>query len=1155
MIKNDWMLPHILIVKSSAGAGKTYNLALRYLQLLLLDKITPSPIKTHISNIVAITFTNKAAAEMRSRIIDWMKRIILDIPFEGTQRRPIDEIMERLGSGVRDQGSGKNQGLGVNGSRGQVNHSVTQTLEPWNPRTLEPLIKEAIERNFEDLLENYYDFNVSTIDSFVNLTLKASAFKLNLSPDFDISTESGAYIDFVLQECLQKILENDSIREKFDIFLKNYIELEGENVNWIPKNFLRETILSLWNEETKENIGFAYAMNTALLEDIQAGIEKDISKLKAYLSTTPGMKPNAGFLKALGQFSISNKYGFKISAYFKRDTVQESLNKNSAPAPEENEKLWRDIKNGLSSFIETLSESRYASYIEIYELFKQMLQIEITYHKRLILIEQLNILLQKIIKDEHFIPEIYYALAERYSHFLIDEFQDTNHLQWNNIEILAEEALSKGGTLFLVGDKKQAIYRWRGGKAELVDEISSRYQPYPVYELKLDTNYRSGEHVVSFNNTIFDPDNLGTVIKYLKENNPGDIIFRVTSTYMESTQKFIDSRAGEGYVRVERIIQEDINGDAKETFLKDEKNELIKDRLKVLIEELRGRNTFEYREIAILVRRKEEARFIVKTLLEMDISVESDLTVNVKNNPLIQEMINFLTFINSPDDDLSITGFLLGMIFQKKTGLHKDELINLITHGRINKPSEHLYLAFQRDFPRIWNDYFDYFFRNSGYLPLYDFVVLFLKKWGILNNFPEDSAYFLHVCELIKEQEGLQQNNLTCFLEFWKDDSESEEPFLLKTNDGNNAVKVMTIHKAKGLQFPVVILPFLKLNTYGSSDSRDKTKYFVKEDDVMKLLYIKKDFTEYSRKLKEIYNEREAEYILDELNNIYVACTRAEKELYVFLTDSNRQKNHLIDYFFGLDGLRGHIHGNVVEIGRKSNLEFRIENLELREKRAGSGERGAEGVEQRAESVERIVEDRKHKTERKGDEGRGTRDEGQLFEGLGEEIGWMGYIKTKVEEPGGISPENLFAKKKGDVIHHVLSLISKLPEDYDIFLNRCIVTGIARYGFHSHKSMITDMIYGIFATPQFKRFFQPEENSVIYTEREIVDPRGDTYKVDRILMADDHIDVIDFKTGETHAQGHIEQIMRYGNLMQKMYPDKTVNRYVLYLDTGEVKVV
>ncbi|MEI6154970.1 MAG: 3'-5' exonuclease [Deltaproteobacteria bacterium] len=423
-----------------------------------------------------------------------------------------------------------------------------------------------------------------------------------------------------------------------------------------------------------------------------------------------------------------------------------------------------------------------------------------------------------------------------------------------------------------------------------------------------------------------------------------------------------------------------------------------------------------------------------------------------------------------------------------------------------------------------------------------------------MNNFPEDSAYFLHVCELIKEQETLQQNNLTCFLEFWKNDSESEEPFLLKTNDGNNAVKVMTIHKAKGLQFPVVILPFLKLNTYGSSDSRDKTKYFVKKDDGMKLLYIRKDFTEYSRKLKEIYNERESEYILDELNNMYVACTRAEKELYVFLTDSKKQKNHLIEYFFGMDGLRGYIHGNVLEIGRKSNLELRIENLELKEK---TGEKTAWSVERGAESEEQKVEDRKQKTEVKTNyELPITNYESLPFEDLGEDIGWMGYMKTKVEEPGGISSENLFAKKKGDVIHYILSLISRLPEDYDdVFLNRYIVTGIARYSFHSHKSLITDMICGIFATPQFKRFFQPGENGVIYLEQEIVDPHGNTYKVDRIIIADGHIDVIDFKTGETHTQKHIEQIMNYGNLIQKMYPDKTVNRYLLYFDTGEVKVV
>jgi ATP-dependent exoDNAse (exonuclease V) beta subunit len=1132
------ILPHILILKSSAGAGKTYNLALRYLQLLLLDKTIPSPVKTHVSNIVAITFTNKAAAEMRSRIIEWMKRIILDLPFENTSRKPIDEIIESLNAGgqenVRIQG--------FKGPRGQVNRPDTQNIKSLNPRILEhsnpgiseSLIRETIERSFEDLLENYYDFNVSTIDSFVNLTLKASAFKLNLPPDFDISTESGAQIDFVLQECLQEILENEGIREKFDIFLKNYIELEGDNISWIPKNFIKDIVSSLWNEESKESISFSNTINTALLENIQKKIQKDISALKEYLRSTPGIKPHSGFLNALDKFSISNKYGFKISAYLKRLTVLESLNKNSAPAAEEYEQLWREIRLHLSSFIEMLSESKYASYLEIYELFKQIFQVEITYHKRLILIEQLNTLLQKIIKDEHFVPEIYYALAERYSHFLIDEFQDTNHLQWNNIEILAEEALSRGGTLFIVGDKKQAIYRWRGGKAELVDEIPSLYQSYPVYELKLDRNYRSGEHIVHFNNIIFNAGNLQDVINSLKEDDPGNISYRVISTYEESEQKFLDTEGGKGFVHVERLIQAEDYGNAKETFLKDEKNTLVKDRLKKLLEQLKERNAIQYKDIAVLVRRKEEARFIVKAILEMGISVESDLTVNVKSNPLIQEMISFLMFINSPDDDLSFAGFLSGKIFQKKTGLNNNAIMNWITHQRINAQSDYLYPAFKRDFPDIWDKYFDYFFKNSGYLPIYDFVVLFLKKWAVLSNFLENSAYFLHICELVKTQEVLQQNNLTSFLEFWNNDQEKEEYFLLKTTGGTNAIRVMTIHKAKGLQFPFVILPFLKLNTFGSSDSKDKTKYFVNEDNKIKLLYIKKDFTEYSGKLKEIYIEREAEYILDELNNIYVAFTRAERELYVFLTDSRKQKNHLIDYLFGLDELKGYICGNILEIGKKT-----------------------------AESVERIVEDRRLSAEGitnyqlpitnyQLDK---IKEEKQLFDDLGEDIRWMEYIRAKVEEPGGISPENLFAKKKGDVIHYILSLISKLPDDYEIFLSKCIIAGISKYDFYSHEPAIRKAVSSIFAVPELKRFFQPEDTGTVYTEQEIVDARGDTHKIDRIVMTDDRVDVIDFKTGESQTKEHIDQLTRYGNIMRAMYPVKTINRYLLYLDTGEVRTV
>jgi ATP-dependent helicase/nuclease subunit A len=1105
--ENNRALSHILIVKSSAGAGKTYNLALRYLQLLLQDKITDSLVKTHISNIVAITFTNKAAHEMRSRIIEWMKRIILDLPFEGSSYRPIDEILK-------------------NRSRG--NSNGTEDL-----KVLEDSVRETIEINFEALIKNFYDFNVSTIDSFVNLTLKASAFKLNLLPDFDISLDSAAYIDIVLQECLQKILEDNAVRERFDRFLRNYIELEGEYANWIPKDFLRDIISGFWQEEAKENATFIYMANISHIERIKNRIAEEVSQLTAYLKAAEGMKPDKRFINALEQFYISKKSEIKGSSYFLRQTLAASMNKGSTQPDAEHENIWKDILGSLSMFFEAVSESKFSSYVDIYLLFKKVLSKEITHNKRIVLIEQLNTLLQHILDKQHFIPEIYYALSERYSHFLIDEFQDTNHLQWKNVEILAEEALSKGGTLFLVGDKKQAIYRWRGGKSELVDEVAMKYSAYPVYELMLSENYRSDEYIVQFNNTVFDALNLNSLMESASQDYSPENAPKVMETYADAAQNFISSKAGKGYIRVEKMVEQaDAEGqepikDNFSSLSKDGKREIIKDRFRQLIQKIKDRNVFQEKDIAVLVRRKEEARFIVRILLEKGFSVESEFTVNVRNNPLIKEMINFLNFINTPDNDLAFAGFITGRIFRSRTSLSEDRIIQWIERIRITDNSGYLYEAFKQSYPTIWNEYFEYFFKRAGYLPLYELVVLFLKKWHILVNFADDAPYFMHVCELIKTRESDEGNNLNKFLHFWngnasmlfRDSQEGEKPFLLNTFEGTNAVKVMTIHRAKGLQFPVVILPFLKLNAFGVSDSRDKTKYFVREKEDMHLLYIKKEFTKYSQKLRNVYHEKEAEYLLDELNNMYVACTRAEKELYIFLGDSKRQKNYLIDYLFNMENLKACVHGDVIEMGRQTDM-------------VPEGDKGQEaGAGIKKDAVE------------------------PLFHDLGDEIKWMEKIAVNSDGAPRIFKEQLFAKNKGDVIHYILSLIRSLPDQYEDFLNKCISAGIARYAFHPYAHEIRKIIINIFLNPAFRKFFEPEKDATVYTEKEIIDSRGNAYKVDRITITDSRIDIVDFKTGETRSAEHARQIMHYAGLIEKIHPDKPIKKYILYFDEGKIQEI
>jgi ATP-dependent helicase/nuclease subunit A len=1105
MIKDKWTLPHIMTVRSSAGSGKTYNLALRYLRILLLDKISGLPAKSRISNIVAITFTNKAAAEMRSRIIDWMKRIILDLPFENSTSKPTDEL----------------SGAGADSS-----DDLSRTA-----------IRKSIEKNFEDMLTNFYDFNVSTIDSFVNLTLKASAFKLNLPPDFDISTDSAAYIDLVLQECLQKILEDDSVREKFDRFLKNYIEMEGERVTWIPKDFLRETITSFWKEEAKENKGFTSGADMARLEAMKTDIQCEVSDLLAYLRSTDQLKAEKRFLDALENLSISNRFDFTGSACFKREHLHMSLLKASIDPEQKYEELWKDIRRSLSTFVEAVSELRFASYVEIYGLFKQSLEREVTYQRRLVLIEQLNALLQRIIDDEHFIPEIYYALAERYLHFLVDEFQDTNYLQWRNIEILAEEALARGGTLFLVGDKKQSIYRWRGGKPELVDEVTSQHRSYPIYELVLDRNFRSSEHIVRFNNIVFDTNNLGSLIdSAIKESSPENMD-KILSTYDRSAQKPLDSKFGEGYVYVEKIVQDNEDGSPKERFTKDEREGIVKERCSKLIQEIRNRHTFRDSDITVLVRRREEAQFIVKLLLEMNIGVDSEFTVNVKNNPLIKEMVTFLGFINSPDDDLSFAGFLTGSIFKKKVGMEEREIFNWITDKRIHSAGR-LYKAFQNDYALIWNEHFDYLFKSAGYLPLYEFVALFLKIWEVLQHFPEDTPFFLHVCDLIKERESLGESNLHRFLQFWNsggdsfsgESQEAEKPFLLKTVEGTDAVKVMTVHKAKGLQSPVVILPFLKLNTYEVSDSRNKTKFFVEDATEMKLLYIKKGFIDFSENLAAIYRKKQVEFLLDELNNTYVACTRPEKEVYILLTDSKRQKNQLIDYLFGLEELQPYVNGNIIEIGSPF----------------GDPTGDEKSIIPQSEIPRTSVRDRHN-----------PKSQGQpVFDDFGHEIKWMEKIKGKFGELTRISAEQIFAKRKGDVVHCIFSLIKRLPDEgQETFIRKCTEAGIARFAFDPHKREIEETISAFFRNPRFREFFVPASDTIIFTEKEIIDGRGETFKIDRIAITDDRIDIVDFKTGERHSDDHIEQISLYARLVREVYPGKPIRSFLLYTDDGTIESV
>ncbi len=1083
--------PHIIAVRSSAGSGKTYRLARHYLTVLLASALYDAPLQTRMANIVAITFTNKAAQEMRTRIIDWMKRIILDVPFENSTGKPLDEIMDDI-----LEFPGGSEGSGETGSAGAA-------------RKVRDYLIEAMDRRFSELLNDFGHFNVGTIDSFVNLTLKASAMRLNLPPDFDVTTETQELIDAALDEALRKTGEDPRVRAVFDRFLESYIDLEGDQADWVPKGSLASMITSLWKEEARENKDFFVPPVSAYNAHrvAQAEIAKTARRLLDSFSGQQDLRPHASVVKAIEK-SLAEPLA--SSAYFQRSLTGCMTQKSCAPCGEDSA-LWEALITLRRTYAGIVSLSKCLPYLDVFALFKNIFTSEVLSRKRVIPIEELNRLLIAIMDRSDFVPEICYTLSEQYLHFLIDEFQDTSYLQWKNIEVLADEALSRGGSLFLVGDKKQAIYRWRGGRADLIDTVEERYKSYAPQHLELDTNYRSGEHIVDFNNAVFRDENLEILVKAALKECEEDDIQRIIGPYRSSKQKFLETKRGTGYVSIEYLVGGDAEEGCPETLTKEEAGAIVEERVRQIIGEVRDRRACSEKDIAFLVRTREEARTIVEVLLSMDVSVESEFTVSVRNNPLVREIISLLKFIDRPDDDLSFGSFITGRIFPLRAGTDRSAMVAWLTAKRISGTPRPFYLDFRVDLADLYDDGFRRFLDRSGYLPLYDLLVELIRHWEVLARFPDDIPYVLHFLEVVKdlEQQGISTiKGLTDRLSGGPLDREDDAIWLLNSPESLSAIKVLTIHKAKGLQFPVVILPFLSLSPFGSLGGPDRQRFFETGSDGLTMRYLRKDYIEASPELKAIYRSKEREYLEDELNNLYVAMTRAEEELYILLTERKGKKNHLGDYLFAIPEFEAFTSGNRIAIGTTNSASQ--DNIPP----AGPGE-------------------------------------ALSFTDLTGGSRWALGIKTASSGAAGYGTRSLQARKLGDAVHRALSLVDTLPVD-DAFITSLCRTAASL----EHATEITDDIAAslrtFFRNPAFCRFFEPGPGVTAYNEKEIVDGRGNTFKLDRLIVRPDVIEVVDYKTGGSHLPQHAEQVATYAGLVSALYPAKEVRKYILYIENGEV---
>ncbi|MCL2334454.1 MAG: UvrD-helicase domain-containing protein [Endomicrobia bacterium] len=809
----------IILTQASAGSGKTYSLAKRYIYLLL-----NSDGKNSFKNIIAVTFANKAAVEMKYRIINYLKKAALSLDTEGifdgawlTQRQARAKSREMLSA----------------------------------------------------ILKDYDGFNISTIDSFINRILKACAFNLGISPNFTVEKEYSDHLYFALDSFLRASSSSHKSRELLIDYISQY--LITDKTGWFPRNDIYDEIAKVFSKAG--NSGKEIAVNKSDFKTrFPALCSKAEEKIKTFFEkfSNPGIY--SSHIKAAEKvLSEGSKifYSGKIPKVFAESGLKYKKGAQTDRAADE---LWAEISAAVKELCAFYAANYYGIYSQIYSQIEEEFEGQAK-KDELVFLNGINRKAVKFFENNNGImPEVYYRLSEKYKHFLIDEFQDTSPVQWSGIKRFLEESLAGGGTFFYVGDAKQAIYDFRGGNSGIFYSAAGKFAGIECDSVILGENYRSRREIVEFNNKIFSRDNIERYLAETYGDKDGAADYGELFSVYDASRQNCTAGKDKGYVEIDIVPQE--CGD-EEKYTKEKFTGFVKQALE----------RFEAQDIAVLCRTNGEAALSGTWLLESGIDVESVQTLNIRNDGVIKQIISLLKFINSPSDELSFASFLVGEIFARRSGINTAAMEEFLFSRRAARQVRALYRDFALKYDDVWKECFEELFSKTGFTAVYELAVFMMEKFQVIENFPQSKAFVMRFLELINAFEQ-DDSGLKNFLEHFDSLEDKDEALYVKSGSGRG-VKVTTVHRAKGLEFPVVILPFLKL-----AAGRTDKPYFDDSGEKINLLGVTKNLSEFSPEIKNIYDSEKAKSLLSEMNVLYVSMTRAECEMYAIApTKAGASKN------------------------------------------------------------------------------------------------------------------------------------------------------------------------------------------------------------------------------------------------------------------------
>jgi len=1070
----------ILIYKSSAGSGKTHKLAEEYIKLSFRKP-------DYFKHVLAITFTNKATDEMKSRIL---------------------EFLIALKKNIR-----KSENLDLFTNLENIYKNTDVSLRA----------KETL----ENILHNYSYFSVSTIDSFYHRLLRSFAKELNIRMGYELEMDSTRIVHIVTENMLDDIAKDKELLKIIENYiLTNIDDNKGWNIEKELKNFFQEIFRERYWEKKYALIG-----DDIYLEKLKISKHiEEIFQLKKLIEKNINEIPErAGKIMETFGLTIDDANGKSrgaVSFLLCIDTNENLKYPSATPIKNYSENKWlkNDSKNVMRideckiQHINSEFKTLFEKYILLYKKYKSVVHISKKIYitamfddifkyiqkyrdeNRIMLQADLNNILRAVVSDNS-APFIYEKTGVFYKDYLIDEFQDTSLFQYTNMKPLLENSISESNRILLVGDVKQSIYRWRNGDMKIMtDYIHTDFDEYrELFSVNnLNKNYRSNKEIIGFNNLFFDEvrSRLNVNNKYNAQYNE-ELMKFTEKIYDDTVKQEIVHNDKKGYVRIE-FLKNDEEQNSEEKVC-----ERVNDELKNILAE-----GIPAEDVLILIRDNKKGRMMAEYLGEKGIEVVSQDSMFLDNSPAVKVLVNLLKYVSD-----------------RKCVLPKVEVVfhylNYLEKNKYNSDDYEIFINTVENFSFFKKSMPEDLFKKGSdnelrgdlnSLQLYELTENLIRIFNLDKNY---NPFVMKFLEIVFDYSNRYGGDIKSFLDWW-DVYGNEQS--ITTPEMKGKVKIMTIHKSKGLQSRIVILPFAnwRLDVDGRLDTmwvpakrllkNEAPMYFVSAENGLIETVFEKEFYEESIRTR-----------IDNLNLLYVAFTRAKERLYVFTSEVRNNKD---------------IAGCLIEDTIK-NSENLKNILTSAEDKWGNEffEYGSRKVtEEKKEEVEKEISEM-YKYYEKGD--------------------WNKKIIIRpVHSNLGIEKDGILRKKLnyGILIHKLLSEIVN-KKDIDKALVKLKMKGLI---LEDDVKGLKEVVKKIIGDKISGKWF--EEGYEVLNEAEIIKQKNEVYRPDRILIKDDEVVVIDYKTGK-ESESHIKQLKNYGELLKEMGYSK-VEEYLLYIsETPYVKKI